>query len=290
MKVKAEASMRRAFPGGKQQIEEEARELHRLLDKRISLNHAEGLLVLRPMLQQFPVASRDKQGVTYVRTFYPSLGASDVLTAYDYVIGNLDTEKAIRSRLPDLVESLFADGEELVKFFVSMSEVAQSTEDGSCIAHLKKTTPDRWTYNLQLRDGRHMGSVLRPFKPSKEHFDAFETGCRLIADRFRIYLITEQERLVPASPPAFGRLTYATQGSFSPSDAGFIDLEPGKGAPEFAVPYPDGGELVGGGERQLPARDISCPECLHIHSVEASTRKFVCEKCGAKVVPSITIF
>lgn len=279
-----------AFPAGDKQMKDEAERLHAVLGGKYPEKMlVEVLAVIKPHFF-LPVMNPTHESITGFLKVLFRMPNDDASLVFDFLTRvSTETYSQEEAEMPKLVKTIFDDGPDLVNFFVSLSRAARATDDG-CIALLAKVTPDRWMYSIKLPDGRHSTTMLKPFKPSKENFRVFEEGCREHARRFAIYLRTGDERQVPTSPPTFGRLTYASEGSFDPDEAGFVDLEPDKGPPEFAIPYPDGRELIGGSGRTLPQRQITCPECMHAHTIDAHIRNFECENCGEYVIPSITIF
>lgn len=106
----------------------------------------------------------------------------------------------------ELVETMFDDPSELVRFSISQEQCGRAV--GDCIALLKKDGPDRWSYTLEVLGKAFVGDYLKPFEPSRQNYDTFNEGCREVARRLRVYLETMDLSLVPTDPPAFGPLTY----------------------------------------------------------------------------------
>ena len=80
----------------------------------------------------------------------------------------------------NLIETFFSP-ESAVKFFVQLKELRIANEDMSCIAILKKTCDEKWTYTISY-NGEHLGEHLKPFKPSILNIDKFNNGCKRIAN------------------------------------------------------------------------------------------------------------
>ena len=106
-----------------------------------------------------------------------------------------------------LIEKFFHDQEEYIEFLVKGKELTKANDDATCFAQLKKED-DCFLYKLiWLKDGRSVGDYIEPFRASLENLEKFNHGTRIIAERLRILLETDDPNAIPTEPPAFGDLT-----------------------------------------------------------------------------------
>jgi len=106
----------------------------------------------------------------------------------------------------NLIDSFFKDQNDYISFLTSKQQITISNEDATCFAEIKKDN-DCFVYTLTwLEDGKMIGDYITPFKSTFENIKSFNNGCRIIAERLAIYIITNEPNAVPSSPPAFGEL------------------------------------------------------------------------------------
>jgi hypothetical protein len=108
----------------------------------------------------------------------------------------------------NLIDKFFTDTSEYVKFLTSQKSVSIANNEGSCMATLSKEG-DYYIYRLDwTKDGKYIGDCIMPFKATQENIDKFNQGCKIMAERLALYIESNNTKLIPTNPAAFGSLTY----------------------------------------------------------------------------------
>jgi hypothetical protein len=108
----------------------------------------------------------------------------------------------------DLIQELFLTVEGAFKFYISLKEFVISNDEGTCIAVLKKETEDKWSYELQWKNGKYIGEFIKPFKPTAENIKKFNEGCKELAKLFEKYIDIGDEYFSSEKYRPFGDMTY----------------------------------------------------------------------------------
>jgi len=106
----------------------------------------------------------------------------------------------------NLITSFFSDQKDYIDFLVTKSLRIIANDEGTCFAQLK-AEGGYYSYILAWKDEKHIGDYVIPFRASQENIDKFNIGCKILADRLKIYIETNDVTKVPSEPPAFGDLT-----------------------------------------------------------------------------------
>ena len=108
----------------------------------------------------------------------------------------------------DIIDKFFSNEKEYISFLVRLKEKLLANQDGTCLAQLSKEG-DCYLYKLTwLPDGKFIGDYVKLFPATTENVNQFNEGCKILAERLRIYIETDDENSVPDSPLAFGNLTF----------------------------------------------------------------------------------
>ena len=108
----------------------------------------------------------------------------------------------------DLIYTFFSNTSEYTKFLTSQKSLSIASDDGTCMATLSKNG-NYFIYRLDwVKDGKNIGDYVIPFSATQDNIDKFNQGCKVMAERLALYIKTNNAKIVPINPPAFGDLTY----------------------------------------------------------------------------------
>lgn len=108
----------------------------------------------------------------------------------------------------DLITNFFSDKNEYINFLVNQQEIMIANDEGTCYAQLIKKG-DCFLYIITWhKNGKYIGDYIKPFRASDENIAIFNNGCKVLAERLKIYIETNDATNVPMHPQAFGQLTH----------------------------------------------------------------------------------
>ncbi len=105
----------------------------------------------------------------------------------------------------EMIETLFDDLNDYMRFFLKLNEARKATTDFSCVAILKKED-DKYLYTIEWKDGHWLAEYVRPFRPTEKNLALFHAGCAEMARLLRMYIETGDLEQLPKKP-AFGILS-----------------------------------------------------------------------------------
>jgi hypothetical protein len=106
----------------------------------------------------------------------------------------------------DLIDIFFNDTGEYIKFLTGQKSLSIANDEG-CMATLSKEG-DHFFYRLDWKNGKYIGDYIVPFRATQDNIDTFNKGCKIMAERLALFIETNDVKLIPENPPAFGNLTY----------------------------------------------------------------------------------
>lgn len=108
----------------------------------------------------------------------------------------------------NLITSFFTNLEDYNRFCQKLRGLVIANNEGTVFAELEKKE-GYFLYTLTwLEDQKYIGDYVKVFEPTEENIKVFNDGCRILAERLEIYIITNDEAKVPMYPTAFGELTH----------------------------------------------------------------------------------
>jgi hypothetical protein len=108
----------------------------------------------------------------------------------------------------DLILSFFRDKNDYMDFLARCQERMIANDEGTAYAQLIKKG-NCFLYLLTWhKNGKYIGDYIEPFAATDENIAIFNNGCKILAERLKIYIETNNPTNVPMHPPAFGKLTH----------------------------------------------------------------------------------
>jgi len=108
----------------------------------------------------------------------------------------------------NLIESFFINVKDYSAFLSELRERKIANDDATCIASLTKEEGYLCYELAHLPSDKFIGESAKYFDPTYKNVKQFNDGCKILADRLRIYMETDDYGRVPDTPPAFGDLTF----------------------------------------------------------------------------------
>jgi len=108
----------------------------------------------------------------------------------------------------DLIDRFFINTKDYDAFLSGLSVRKIANDDATCIASLTKDEGYMCYALTHLPSEKYISENAKYFDPTYKNVEQFNEGCKILADRLRIYLETDDYSRIPDTPPAFGDLTF----------------------------------------------------------------------------------
>ena len=110
----------------------------------------------------------------------------------------------------DLIEEFFTSQEQITRLYVRLGTLKIANSDMTCVASLEKKE-DYWVYLLEhLPSGKHIGDIIKPFKPSFANYNKFNNGCKELAKMLEMYIDADDLSVLSMDSKPFLDLTFDT--------------------------------------------------------------------------------
>jgi hypothetical protein len=132
----------------------------------------------------------------------------ELVKDFNFNLSEIATQKISNQDDYNLIDTFFSETSEYTKFLTSPKSLSIANDEGTCMATLSKNG-NYFIYRLDwAKDGKNIGDYVIPFSATQENIEKFNQGCKIMAERLALYIKTNNAKVVPINPPAFGDLTY----------------------------------------------------------------------------------